>query len=331
MRRLVLGSLLLFAIATAAVVAGRAWLARPLPLPATPFAFDVRPGATLKAVARDLAAAAVLPDERLLVALARWRGVDRVIKAGNYEIADGTTLPQLLDKLTQGDVTQASLTVVEGWTYAEFRALLATHPQVARPPRPLTDAELMRALGTPGASPEGWFFPDTYFFAAGSDELALLKRAHALMRSRLDAAWNARAPDLPLRDSYEALILASIVEKETGRAADRPLVASVFINRLRIGMRLQTDPTVIYGLGTRFDGNLRRRDLEADTPHNTYTRAGLPPTPIALPGQRSLEAVLNPPRTSYLYFVSRGDGTSEFSANLGDHNRAVAKFQKGAR
>ncbi len=331
MRRLVVVSLLLLALAALALVAGRWWLDRPLALPATPYAFDVRAGASLTAVARDLTAAGVLPDERVLVALARWRNVDRSIKAGNYEIVAGVTLPQLLDKLTQGDVTQASLTVVEGSTYAELRALLAADPKVARAGDPLTDAELMRRIGAPGASPEGWFFPDTYFFAAGSGEFALLQRAHQLMRTRLDAAWSARAPDLPLKDPYEALILASIVEKETGRPADRPLVASVFINRLRIGMRLQTDPTVIYWLGARFDGNLRKRDLEADTPYNTYTRDGLPPTPIALPGQRSLEAVLNPPRTSYLYFVARGDGTSEFSSNLGDHNRAVAKFQKGGR
>ena len=175
------------------------------------------------------------------------------------------------------------------------------------------------------------FFPDTYFFATGSPDLALLVRAHRLMQRRLDAAWSRRAADTPLKDSYSALILASIVEKETGRAADRPLIASVFINRLRIGMRLQSDPTVIYGLGTSFDGNLRKRDLEADTPYNTYTREGLPPTPIALPGQASLEAAVNPPKTDFLYFVSRGDGSSEFSANLFDHNRAVARFQAPKR
>ncbi len=195
----------------------------------------------------------------------------------------------------------------------------------------LSDAELMAKIGAAGSAPEGWFFPDTYYFAAGSSDLAILGRAHRLMRERLDAAWAKRAPGLPLKDAYEALILASIVEKETGRPADRPLVASVFVNRLKAGMRLQTDPTVIYGMGKRFDGNLRKRDLETDTPYNTYTRDGLPPTPIALPGQASLEAVTNPPSTPYLYFVARGDGTSEFSANLADHNRAVAKFQKGVR
>jgi UPF0755 protein len=282
-------------------------------------------------VARELAAAGVLPDERVLVALARWRQVDRAIKAGNYEIGSGITLPQLLDKLTQGDVTQASITVVEGSTFAELRAALAARSDVARGTEALPDADLMTRLGSPGMSPEGWFFPDTYFFAAGAADLALLRRAHQVMRARLDAAWAVRTPNLPLDNPYQALILASIVEKETGRATDRPLIASVFVNRLRIGMRLQTDPTVIYGLGERFDGNLRRRDLEADTPYNTYTRSGLPPTPIALPGQQSIAAVLNPPATRYLYFVSRGDGSSEFSTNLSDHNRAVAKFQKGGR
>jgi UPF0755 protein len=195
----------------------------------------------------------------------------------------------------------------------------------------LDGAALMQKIGAEATAPEGWFFPDTYFFAAGSTDAALLARAHRLMRARLDAAWAARAPGLPLAGPYEALILASIVEKETGRAADRPLIASVFINRLKLGMRLQTDPTVIYGVGPKFDGNLRRRDLDTDTPYNTYTRAGLPPTPIALPSQGSLDAVVNPPRSDYLYFVARGDGSSQFSTNLADHNRAVAKFQKGGR
>jgi UPF0755 protein len=307
------------------------WIHQPLPLPVSPFVFDVKSGASLKSVARELAAARVLPTELLLVALARLEGADRAIKAGNYELAQGTTLRQLLDKLTQGDVTQSGFTVVEGARFAEFAAALKANPAVAKTVLELSAAELARRTGVPGPSLEGWFFPDTYFFAAGSSDLALLVRAHQMMRSRLDAAWAKRAADLPLKDPYEMLILASIVEKETGRAADRPLIASVFVNRLRLGMRLQSDPTVIYGLGTGFDGDLRKRDLEADTPYNTYVREGLPPTPIALPGQASLDAVANPPKTDYLYFVARGDGASEFSANLADHNRAVAKFQLGRR
>ena len=237
----------------------------------------------------------------------------------------------LLAKLTQGDVTQTSLTIVEGATFAELKRALRDNPQVVKSVIDLPDAELLARLGARESHPEGLFFPDTYFFAAGSTDLALLKRAHAALETRLAAAWDKRARDLPLATPYEALILASIVEKETGRPADRPLVASVFINRLRHNMRLQTDPTVIYGLGERFDGNLRKRDLEADSAYNTYTRDGLPPTPIALPSQASLDAVTQPPATAYLYFVSRGDGTSEFSASLTDHNRAVAKYQRGAR
>jgi UPF0755 protein len=268
-----------------------------------------------------------------LVALARWQGVDRAIKAGNYELHSGITLPQLLSKLTQGDVTQTSLTVVEGATFADFVKTLRDSRDVTRSLVDLPDAELLAKLAIDAPHPEGQFFPDTYFFAAGTSDAALLKRAHRLLAERLAAAWDKRAPNVPLATPYEALILASVVEKETGRAVDRPLVASVFVNRLRKGMRLQSDPTVIYGMGAAFDGNLRRRDLDTDTPYNTYTRAGLPPTPIALPSQASLEAVTNPPATDYLYFVARGDGTSEFTTNLADHNRAVARYQlkKGAR
>lgn len=323
----------LILVAGAALGAAFAWTVwtRPLPLPRTPYAFDVRPGVSLSAVARDLARDGVLMSPLLLSGLARMRGEDRAIKAGSYEIETGTTLPGLLAMLTQGDVTQTSLTIVEGVTFADLKRTLRATSALRGSVLDLSDAALMEKLGAPGRSPEGMFFPDTYFFAAGSTDLALLARAHRALDDRLAAAWNSRAANLPLATPYEALILASIVEKETGRAVERPLIASVFINRLRIGMRLQTDPTVIYGLGERFDGNLRRRDLEADTPWNTYVRAGLPPTPIALPSQASLDAVLNPPATEYLYFVARGDGSSQFSTNLSDHNRAVAKFQKGGR
>jgi UPF0755 protein len=330
--RFALRTLVVLTVAGAATAAvAWWWLAQPLALPVSPLAFDVKPGQSLKSIARDLAAANVVPAEWPLVALARWRGVDRTIKAGNYEIEQGVTLPGLLDRLTQGEVTQTSLTIVEGSTFAELRSQLADDPDVAKSVSALPDAELMAKVGAAGVAPEGWFFPDTYHFAAGSSDVVLLTRAYRLMRERLDAAWARRAPDLPLKDPYEALILASIVEKETGRPADRPLIASVLVNRLKAGMRLQADPTVIYGMGARFDGNLRKRDLETDTPYNTYTRDGLPPTPIALPGQASLDAATSPPPTAYLYFVSRGDGGSVFSANLADHNRAVAKFQKGGR
>jgi UPF0755 protein len=323
-------ALLLLLVAVAAAAIGW-WLERPLPLPSSPYAFEVRPGATLRQVARELAAAGVVPGELPLVALARLRGVDRTIKAGNYEIGEGITLPELVAKLTQGDATQIAITIVEGARFADVKRALAADPAVAKTVVDLPDAELLRRLGVDASSAEGWFFPDTYFFVRGSTDAALLARAHRLMRSRLDAAWSRRAPGLPLKDPYEALILASIVEKETGRGADRGLVASVLVNRLKQGMRLQADPTVIYGLGDVFDGNLHKRDLETDTPFNTYTRDGLPPTPIALPGQASLDAVTNPPQTAFLYFVARGDGTSEFSSTLAEHNRAVAKYQRGAR
>ncbi len=330
--RAFISSLVLLAlVAGAAALYARWWLEQPLRVPEQGFAFDVRAGATLTAVARELEAAGILPDRRVLVALARFHGVDRSIKAGNYDIPGGTTLPQLLARLTEGDVTLAGVTIVEGTTFADLKHALAQNPKVGKTVLELPPAEVMARLGMPAASPEGWLFPDTYFFSSGASDLSLLRRAHQLMRTRLDAAWSRRAPDLPLKSPYEALILASIVEKETGRPADRPLIASVFINRLRIGMRLQTDPTVIYGLGERFDGNLRKQDLEADTPYNTYTRDGLPPTPIAFPGQSALDAVVNPPRTGYLYFVSRGDGSSQFSANLADHARAVTRYQKGGR
>jgi len=330
--RLVRVVLLLLAAALAGV-AGVAWTwyRTPLALPASPFDFEVRSGASLSAVARELQARGALPHPLALIALARYDAVDRAIKAGSYEIESGITLPQLLAKLTQGDVTQTAITFVEGATFADLRRVLRETPEVSATVLDLPADDLRARLGIEEKSVEGLFFPDTYFFAKGSSDVAVLKRARRAMAARLAAAWERRASDLPLATPYEALVLASIVEKETARPADRPLIASVFINRLKRGMRLQTDPTVIYGIGEKFDGNLRKRDLDADTPWNTYTRDGLPPTPIALPSQASLDAVTRPPPTPYLYFVSRGDGTSEFSANLADHNRAVSKYQKGGR
>jgi len=330
--RVALFAVLLFVLAGGGATVYAWWyLRQPLPVPQDGYTFDVHSGETLKSVARGLEAAGVLRDQRALVALARWHGVDRMIKAGNYEVPAGTTLSGLLARLTEGDVTQVGITIVEGITFADLKRALAEDTRVTKTVLDLPESELMAKLGGSDGLAEGWFFPDTYYFSKGSTDLVLLRRAHALMRSHLDAAWQKRASDLPLKTPYEVLILASIVEKETGRPADRPLVASVFVNRLRLGMRLQTDPTVIYGLRERFDGNLRKRDLENDTAYNTYTRTGLPPTPIALPSQASLDAVVNPPHTDYLYFVARGDGSSEFSKNLPDHTRAVARFQKNGR
>ena len=316
-------------VVAAAVYAWATWHA--LPLPQAPYAFDVKPGATLRSVAHELSATGVIPADWVLVALARATGVDRNIKAGNYEIASGTTLAGLLAKLTQGDATQSAFTIVEGWTLRDVREALKADGGIRIVVSDLPDAELMRRIGAAESQAEGLFFPDTYYFAKGTTDASLLSRAYKLMQQRLAAAWMQRAPDLPLTSPYQALTLASIVEKETGRAADRPLIAAVFINRLKQGMRLQTDPAVVYGIGTRFDGTLHKRDLEADQAFNTYTREGLPPTPIALPSQASIDAVLHPPTSPYLYFVSRGDGSSEFSTSLADHNRAVAKYQKGGR
>jgi UPF0755 protein len=327
--RFVVGLLLLAVVACGAAY----WWAttQPLHVPPDGYALTVRTGATLRSVARDLTAADILPADWTLVALARVSRADRAIKAGNYEIGPGTTLAALMAKLTQGDVTQSSFAIVEGWTVRDLKAALKSDGKIVKRAIELPDAELMRSIGAVETAPEGLFFPDTYYFAGGSTDTALLKRAYHLMHERLDAAWASRASGLPLANPYEALTLASIVEKETGRAADRPLVAAVFINRLKLGMRLQTDPAVIYGIGERFDGNLRKSDLENDHAFNTYVRSGLPPTPISLPSQASIDAVLHPAAVPYLYFVARGDGSSEFSTNIADHNRAVAKYQRGGR
>ena len=326
----VVAILLLAAVAGAGLFAWRAYT-EPLALPQVPYAFEVRSGSSLATVARELAAAGVLPHAWALIGLARVRGVDRAIKAGSYEIEAPIRLPQLLAKLTEGDVTQKAFTIGEGTTMADLRRALRANADLRPTLQDVPDDALLVRLGLTGATPEGRFFPDTYFFAAGTTDAALLQRAARALDERLQEAWRKRLPDLPLATPQEALILASIVEKETGRASDRPLIASVFVNRLRKGMRLQTDPTVIYGLGERFDGNLRKRDLEADTPWNTYTRDGLPPTPIAFVSQAALDAVVKPPATEYLYFVARGDGSSQFSTQLADHNRAVSKYQKGGK
>jgi UPF0755 protein len=328
MRRL--ASLVILLLIVAVVAYG--WIvAAPLALPQPTYAFTVKPGATLRSVARELAASRVIPADWVLIGWARIRGRDRTIKAGNYELPAGTTLARLLDKLTQGDVTQTGFTIVEGWSVRDLRAALKKHPGIDPVVADLSDSDLMKKIGAAESAPEGLFFPDTYYFVNGATDASVLARAYRVMQQRLAAAWAARDSELPLATPYEALTLASIVEKETGRPADRPLVAGVFVNRLRQGMRLQTDPAVIYGMGEQFSGSLKRRDLDADHAFNTYTRDGLPPTPIALPSQASIDAVLHPPRTPFLYFVARGDGSSEFSTNLADHNRAVAKYARGGR
>ncbi len=296
---------------------------------AQPLELAIEPGTTPRGVARDVVAAGVDTDPRLLYAWFRLSGQDRLIKAGNYEIPPGTTPRELLQKLVRGEEALRAVTLVEGWTFRQVRQALAREDQLKPDTKGLADDAIMARLERPGVPAEGRFFPDTYTYAKGSSDLSVLRRAMHAMDRRLEAAWAQRAADTPLRSADEALILASIVEKETGRPSDRAQIAGVFSNRLKAGMLLQTDPTVIYGLGEKFDGNLRRRDLLADTPWNTYTRPGLPPTPIAMPGKASLIAAVQPERTNALYFVARGDGTSQFSPTLDEHNRAVNRYQRG--
>jgi UPF0755 protein len=314
---------------TLLAAAGLRWYAySPLKLPADPAKFSIKPGSSLKSATRQIVESGVELKAWQLNLLGRLLGRAGAIKAGSYEINIGITPLALLDKLTAGDVARAEIVFVEGWTFRQLRAALNADADIRHDSVELSDAEIMKELDAAGRSPEGLFFPDTYVFGKGTSDLVILKRAYAAMDKRLQTIWLQRAPDLPYVNPYEALIMASVIEKETGQAGDRAMIAGVFVNRLRKGMMLQTDPSVIYGLGEKFDGNLRKNDLRADTPHNTYTRAGLPPTPIAMPGLAALHAALNPAQTSALYFVARGDGTSEFSNTLAEHGRAVDRFQR---
>jgi UPF0755 protein len=297
-------------------------------LPAAPYEFTVHPGASLKAVARGLAQDGVLAEPYTFWLMGRAMGKAGAIQAGTYRLDRPLTPPELLDKLARGEVVMAEMRFVEGTTLKQWLAQLAASPEVRQTLGAAPEAQLRELLGLEQPV-EGWLFPDTYRFTPGIADVDILKRAHAAMKRRLAEAWAARDPQLPLKDPYEVLILASIIEKETGQAAERPLVAAVFVNRMRLGMRLQTDPTVIYGLGDKYDGRIHKRDLTTDTPWNTYTRDGLPPTPIAMPGAASLRAATQPAQAPYLYFVGRGDGSHEFSRTLEEHNRAVARFQLG--
>ncbi len=321
----------LFLLASLLFAGAAWWLQQPLDLKTDTVELTVEPGMPARAVVQSLVQGGVQVDPQLLYWWIRLSGQARQIKAGSYEISGEPTPRTLVAKLVRGEVAQRSVTLVEGLTFSQWRELLRKADRLQPDMQELSDAAIMEKLGRPGQHPEGRFFPTTYTYAKGSSDLALLRRALLEMDQRLAAAWAQRAPDSPLKNPDEALILASIVEKETGRPSDRGQISGVFNNRLRIGMLLQTDPTVIYGLGPKFDGNLRKRDLQADTPWNTYTRAGLPPTPIAMPGQDALLAAVQPAQTKALYFVSRGDGTSEFSATLEEHNRAVRKYQLGQR
>lgn len=299
---------------------------QPLALQASPLDFTVKAGSTLRSASRQIEEAGVAMPAWQFTLLGRALGKAAEIKAGSYQLAEGVTPLKLLEKLTRGDVTQAEIVLLEGWTFRQMRAALDAHAHVRHDTAGLTERQIMEKLGAEGTA-EGRFFPDTYLFAKGSSDLEVLKRSYRQMEKLLLTEWGRRQANLPYASPYEALIMASIVEKETGQSQDRAQIASVFINRLKKGMLLQTDPTVIYGLGERFDGNLRKRDLQTDGPYNTYTRTGLPPTPIAMPGLASIQATLHPARTDAYYFVARGDGSSQFSRTLEEHNRAVAKYQ----
>lgn len=300
----------------------------PVPLPSLPYEFSIKPGSSLKNVANQLADAGILHDAWSFILLSRLMGVASSLKAGDYEITASASPLELLKRITKGDISQSEIRFIEGWTFSQLRQTLDQHPAVRHETAGLSNAEIMKLIGADETAAEGLFFPDTYYFARGSSDAAILKRAYRAMRNHINDAWTGRATNLPLKDPYQALILASIVEKETGKESDRGTVAGVFLNRLRLNMMLQTDPTVIYGLGDKFDGNLRKKDLLVDQEYNTYTRRGLPPTPIAMPGLASIQAVLNPAGTDALYFVAKGNGESHFSNNLEEHNRAVSKYQK---
>ncbi|NSL55045.1 endolytic transglycosylase MltG [Uliginosibacterium aquaticum] len=332
MLRILVRFLKLCVLLSVLLLATGAWFgSQPLTMRSNAVDFEIVRGDSMKQVSRTVADAGINVWPPVLTWLARLSGHSIRIKAGSYRIDKPITAWELVQLMSTGANAYADVTIVEGWSFARLRAVLNAHPELKHDSAQLSDAELMHRLDLAGKTPEGLFAPDTYSFSRGASDFDLLLRARQRMDGVLRDAWEKRAAGLPFKTPYEALILASVVEKETGRAADRALIASVFINRLRIGMPLQSDPTVIYGMGASFDGNLRRRDLQADTPYNSYTRVGLPPTPIALPGQAALQATLNPAPSNYLYFVARGDGSSEFSRTLDEHNRAVARYQRAGR
>jgi UPF0755 protein len=319
--------------AAAGGLAALVWrdLNSPLPIPPEGAVIEIVSGAPWRRVTAELGERGLLERPWLLAAYARVTGDATRVRAGEYQLQTGTTPRSLLAQLVAGDVLLHQLTIVEGSRFADLLAALRAHPAIAA--STLGDGEIMAALGSPGAHPEGQFFPDTYRFPRGTRDLEILRLAHDALVARLEEAWRNRDPGIVLASSYEALILASIIEKETALASERRRIAGVFHERLKRNMRLQTDPTVIYGLGAAFDGNLRRQDLERDTPYNTYTRNGLPPTPIALPGLQSIEAAVSPEMSDALYFVAtgRGDGSHYFSATLEEHEQAVREYLRQLR
>jgi UPF0755 protein len=321
----------LFALVVIVIVAAAAYgawyLGSPVTIRAYPVEIEIPRGAGFRAAMEQLEKSGVSLRRYEFELLARLLGRVRAIKAGSYEISQPLTPTQLLDKLTRGDVTQAEVRLIEGWTFAQFRAALDASPDLRHDTKGMEDAQILVRIQAPETHPEGLFFPDTYLFGKGSSDLAVLRRAYRAMARHLKEEWGAREAGVPYRTPYEALTMASIIEKETGQAGERDLIGGVLVNRLRIGMRLQVDPTIIYGLGGTFDGNLKRSHLAEDGPYNSYTRAGLPPTPIAMPGLASLRAAMRPAKTNAMYYVSRNDGSSQFSRTLEEHNRAVTRYQ----
>jgi len=322
---------LLLAAAGALAWAWHSFTAEPLAFGAAPVRYTVPKGASVRTVAAGLRAQGIDISPTRLWIWYKLRRYDGRLKAGTYGFSPPLTVDALLDKLVRGDVLVTDIRFIEGWTFRQMRDAIDAHPDLAHDTKGVDEGALLGMIGAPERRAEGLFFPDTYTFSPGASDVDIYRQAYRKQQQALRAAWDARDPSLPYRSPYEALVMASIVEKETGHPMDRDKVAAVFVNRLKRGMMLQSDPTTIYGMGERFDGNLRKRDLQADSAYNTYTRAGLPPTPIALPGKASIEAALKPADVPALYFVARGDGTSEFSDDLASHNRAVSRYQRNGR
>jgi UPF0755 protein len=321
----------IFIIVISIVVAGAValWAQQPiLKADHSAIEFSVKSGSGVRGAMQQIADAGVPVPPLFLEILARVTGKASKIKAGSYELKPGTTPVKLIEQLVRGEFAQESLAIIEGWTFKQMRQAIANHKGLKQDSAGMSEQDLLAKIAPDFRKAEGLFFPDTYLFAKGSSDLQIYKQAHALLMKQLNDAWEKRDPYLPYKSPYDALIMASIIEKETGQKSERSMIAGVFINRLRQGMLLQTDPTVIYGMGDLYRGNIRKHDLQTDTPYNTYTRTGLPPTPIALPGAQALAAAFNPAKTDALYFVSRGDGSSHFSKNLSDHNQAVNKYQR---
>ncbi len=332
LKKCLVAGVILVALVAAAVAGAYDWATTPIDLSTPQLDVTIKPHSSLRSVTAQLNRGGVPVEPELFVLMTRALGLQSQLKSGNYEFKAGITPYDVLQKIARGDVNEYVATIIEGWTFRHMRAELDANPALKHDTVSMSDGDLLKALSAPEApsgNGEGLFFPDTYLFDKNTSDLDVYRRAYRLMKLRLDEAWATRVPGLPYKTPYDALTMASIIEKETGKASDRPMVAAVFANRLRVGMPLQTDPTVIYGLGENYAGRLKKRDLQTDTPYNTYTRMGLPPTPIALPGVASLQAAMNPAQTTALYFVSRGDGSSIFSDTLGDHNKAVDKYIRG--